>query len=205
MLGWTVRAAWLLALVTTVLQLIGVMITAGAAPGQLTANPLTVSIETAEPLKSVGQNSYGGGAHIEDDATVIATRITAQVHGVASSVRVGLAFGPLVWALTGAGVALCLTVAFGRSTRKRVSKSFAVAALIIAVGTSLGQILDEIARTGLQGVMWHGSTGMHRVGSGAGFTFQFGWLAIAIALLAVSVISARGRTEAHGATPDLYH
>lgn len=196
------RAAWLLALIATALQVIGAIVAAGAAPEQLTANPLTVSIETAEPLKPVGQNFYGGSSYIADDATVTATRITAQVHDVADSVRVGLAFGPLVWALTGAGVALCLTFAFGRSTRQRTSMAFAVAALIVAVGTSAGQFLDQIARTGLQGVMWHGLTGMNRVGFGVGFTFQFGWLAVAVALMAVSVVAGREETGPHEVAPD---
>ena len=193
---WAVRAAWLLAFLATALQLIGVLVAAGNAVGPLSANPISVSIRTAKPLHAVGQNSYGGTPFVADDATIIATQVTAEVSDAATATRIGLAFGPFAWALTGAGVAASLTLAFGRLIRsrshpRRAANGLALAALITAGGTSAGQILDEIARTGLQGVMWHGSTGMNQLGAGGDFTFQFGWLAGAVAGLAIAAVVAR--------------
>lgn len=193
---WAVRAAWLLAFLATALQLIGVFMAAGNAIGPLNANPISVSIRTAEPLHAVGQNSYGGAPFVADDAAITATQVAAEVSDVATATRIGLAFGPLAWGLTGAGVAASLTLAFGHLIRSRshpraAANGFALAALITAVGTSAGQILDEIARTGLQGVMWHGSTGMSQLGAGGDFTFQFGWLAVAVAALAIAAVVAR--------------
>src|SRR4051794_15502061 len=105
---WTVRAAWLLALLVTALQLVGVVVAIGNSIGPLTANPLTVSIQTSEPLHPVGQNSYGGTPFVGDTASITATRVTAEVSNIATPTRVGLAFGPIAWMLTGAGVACCL-------------------------------------------------------------------------------------------------
>jgi hypothetical protein len=195
-LEWAVRAAWLLALLATALLLVGVLVTAGDVPAKLTADPLTVSIETAEPLHAIGQNSYGGGPFVSDAAAITATRVTAEVSGLATPTRIGLALGPLAWVLTGAGVGACLTFAFGRLVRtrpdpRRAARMFAVAGLVVALGTSAAQVLDEIARTGVQGVMWHGATGMNRLGVGAGFTFQFGWLAVAVGAVAIAAVIAR--------------
>jgi hypothetical protein len=193
---WTVRAAWLLALLVTAFQLVGVVVAIGNAIAPLTANPLSVSIQTSEPLRPVGQNSYGGTPYVADTATITATRVTAEVSNIATPTRVGLAFGPIAWMLTGAGVACCLTLAFGRLVRTRAHPRKAAAALvaagiITAVGTSAGQILDEFARTGLQGTMWHGSTGMNQLGAGGDFTFQLGWLAIALGAVAIAAVIAR--------------
>lgn len=193
---WSVRLAWLLALVAAALQLLGVLITAGAVPGLLAGNPVSTTIGTALPLHPVGQNAYGGAAFIADSAQVTATSVTAEVSDPATSVRVGLAFGPLAWGLTGAGVAIALSVAFGRLTGGRpdariASRAFTTAAAITAVGTSAAQILDEIARTGLQGVLWHAPRGMGPIGAGADFTFQFGWLAVSVAGLAIGALVAR--------------
>jgi hypothetical protein len=193
---WTVRAAWLLALLVTAFQLVGVVVAIGNAIAPLTANPLSVSIQTSEPLRPVGQNSYGGTPYVADTATITATRVTAEVSNIATPTRVGLAFGPIAWMLTGAGVACCLTLAFGRLVRTRAHLRKAAAALvaagiITAVGTYAGQILDEFARTGLQGTMWHGSTGMNQLGAGGDFTFQLGWLAIALGAVAIAAVIAR--------------
>jgi hypothetical protein len=190
---WTVRAAWLLALLVTALQLVGVVVAIGNAIGPLTANPLSVSIQTSEPLHVVGQNSYGGTPFVADRATITATRVTAQVSNIATPTRVGLAFGPIAWMLTGAGVAGCLTLAFGSLARTKAHPQKAAAALvaITAVGTSAGQILDELARTGLQGTMWHGSSGMNELGAGGDFIFQLGWLAIALGAVAIAAVIAR--------------
>lgn len=194
-LEWTVRAAWLLALLVAAVQLIGVLVSAGTAIGTLTASPLTVSIQTAEPLHPIGQNFYDG-PFIADNSPITATRVTADATNIAMPTRVGLAFGPLVWALTGAGIAAALTVAFGhliqsRTNPRKAARAIVVTAAVTAVGTSAAQILDELGRTGLQGVMWHGSTGMVRLGAGALFTFQFGWLAVVIGTIALATVIAR--------------
>ncbi|MFD1722331.1 hypothetical protein [Amnibacterium endophyticum] len=200
-LEWTVRAAWLLAFLAAALSLVGVLVAAGAAIGPLTSEPLTVSIATAEPLHAVGQNTYGGTPYVADDATITATRITAQVSDLAVATRVGLAFGPLAWALTGAGVACSLAFAFARLLRtraapRRAARSIVIAALVTAIGTSAGQILDGIAQTGLQHVMWHGPTGVNALGSGGDFTFQLGWLFIAIGGVAIAAVIARQEGDA---------
>jgi hypothetical protein len=98
--------------------------------------------------------------------------------------------------LTGDAVACCLASTSGRliparANPQKAATALAAAGLIAAVGTSAGQILDEVARTGLQRTMWHGSTGMNELGAGGEFTFQFGWVAVAPGVVALAAVIAR--------------
>ena len=158
-----------------------------------------VTFDTSFDLKTNGgQNSYGGGPFVQDGQSVTVAQVATTLNGVPLVNRILLGAAPIAWTITGVGFALLLGLAIrrlltGTSFGRGLSRPVVIAAAVLAIGSSVAQILELATPIAFGAFAWAAPSGYPISISRAGaYGFQFGPLLAACGLLVVALLLRRG-------------
>ena len=198
--GWALRvllvaavlygAVAIVTLVTQVVQLV-----AWVQPGARV--PVEMGTVLVLPTNG-GENHYSGAAFVQDGTALVATHVATTLNAVPLVDRILMGSVPILWTLTALAVTLLLGVAIRRLSAGTAygsdsSRPVVLAALALAIGSSIAQIVDGATFIGFGGFDWGAPSSMSRaIDRTGGFTFEFAPLLAACGLLVVALVLRRG-------------
>lgn len=159
--------------------------------------PVTMTTSFSLPTR-VGQNSYGGGPFVQDGTAVTATQVSTVLNDVPLLNRVWMGGAPILWSLTAVIVAVLLGLAIrrlaaGTSFGRDASRPVVIAAAVLAVGSTVAQIVQGAELLGFGAFAWAAPSSMGlSIDRAGGWTFEFAALLAACGLLVIALVLRRG-------------
>ncbi|RIX29964.1 hypothetical protein [Amnibacterium setariae] len=197
---WALRLLLTVAVLWTLVSLVGLVLQVTQLVNWVQPGArVPVTFSTSFELKTNGgQNSYGGGPFVQDGQSVTVTQVATTLNGVPLINRILLGAAPIVWSLTGVGVALLLgftirRLIVGTSFGRGLARPVVLAAVVLAIGSSVAQFLELATPVAFGAFAWAAPSGYPiSISRASAPGFQFGPLLAACGLLVVALVVRRG-------------
>lgn len=195
--GWTLLPLSLIAYIAGGLLLLGAIAQAWFLLDSIgDTGPVTLPLyQSVELPGAAGTHHYFGSAYVADGATVVTRQLEGSVSGLDAGTRVLVKVGPLLWAatlcITATAIALTLARLRARETARPASRPLLVAAVALAVGSTVAQVVVAAAGIRVGAIRWDGPAGIDGFRALPDTVFDFTPLGIAVALLAVVLVIRR--------------